>query len=88
MAAAKKKKADKKKPASRAGNINTRSTRASGGELMPELPPASKPNKLIKTSSVPKVKKNENVKVIKMLTGTLYLYRGETRRAEFVRSKY
>jgi hypothetical protein len=23
-----------------------------------------------------------------MLTGTLYLYRGETRRAEFVRSKY
>ena len=88
-AAAKKKKADKKKPAGRAGtSYGTRSTRASGGELMSELPPASKPNKLIKTSSVPKLKKDENVKVIKMLTGTLYLYRGETRRAEFVRSKY
>lgn len=86
LTAAKKKKAAKKKPAGRAGNISTRSTRASGGELMSELPPASKPNKSIKV--LPKLKKTENVKVIKMLTGTLYLYRGETRRVEFVRSKY
>ena len=87
LAAAKKKKVVKKAPA-RAGNISTRSTRANGGELLSELPPSSKPSKPVKVASVPKPKKNEDVKVIKMLTGTLYLYRGETRRAEFVRSKY
>ena len=80
----------KKKRAANA-NVNfigTRgSTRANGGELLPELPPPTKPKSVIKTA-VRKVKKNEPVKVIKMLTGTLYLYRGETRRAEFVRSKY
>lgn len=80
----------KKKRAANANvnSIGTRgSTRANGGELLPELPPPTKPKSVIKTA-VPKVKKNEPVKVIKMLTGTLYLYRGETRRAEFVRSKY
>ena len=85
--AAKKKKVVKKAPA-RAGNISTRSTRANGGELLSELPSVLKSSKPVKVASVPKPKKNENVKVIKMLTGTLYLYRGETRRAEFVRSKY
>jgi hypothetical protein len=34
-----------------------------------------------------KLKKDENVVVVKMLTGTLYLYRGEKPRAEFVRHK-
>eukprot|EP00956_Cyclotella_meneghiniana_P027955 scaffold64073_cov76-Cyclotella_meneghiniana.AAC.3 len=78
----------KKKRAANANSIGTRgSTRANGGELLPELPPPTKPKSAIKTA-LPKVKKNEPVKVIKMLTGTLYLYRGETRRAEFVRSKY
>lgn len=89
VAAAKKKRVVKKKPLSRgSGNINTRSTRANGGDLMSELPPATKPSKMNKAAAAPKLKKNENVKVIKMLTGTLYLYRGEIRRAEFVRSKY
>lgn len=69
------------------GTIGTRSTR-SNIELLPELPRAAKTKKPIKINITPKVKKNEDVKVIKMLTGTLYLYRGETRRAEFMRSKY
>ncbi len=34
-----------------------------------------------------KAKKDEHVTVVKMLTGTLYLFRGERPRAEFVRSK-
>ena len=33
------------------------------------------------------VRKDDNVAVVKMLTGTLYLFRGERPRAEFVRSK-
>jgi hypothetical protein len=64
---------------------------------MSELTPATKPkNQRIKNTKSIKVKNNkgkvarssDHVKVIKMLTGTFYLYRGETRRAEFVRSKY
>jgi hypothetical protein len=63
--------------------IGTRSTRGSGAEieLLPELPVKKK---------VPKVKKvvtDDNVTVVKMLTGTLYLYRGDRPRAEFVRFK-
>ena len=87
-AVAAKKKVVKRKAANRAGNIiNTRSTRANGGDtLLPELPPTTKPSKPIQATTIPK-EKNENVEVIKMLTGTLYLYRGETRRAEFIRSK-
>ena len=79
----------KRKPTKGAGvgTIGTRSTR-SNFELLPEIPRATKTKKAIKINITPKVKKNEDVKVIKMLTGTLYLYRGETRRAEFVRSKY
>ena len=49
---------------------------------MPELP--TKKKNVFKTK---KVKKDENVTVVKMLTGTLYLYRGDRPRAEFVRSK-
>ena len=64
--------------------IGTRSSRGSGAEmvLLPELPVRKK--QLFKTK---KVKKDENVTVVKMLTGTLYLYRGDRPRAEFVRSK-
>jgi len=63
--------------------IGTRSTRGSGEAiLLPELPTRKK-----KTFALKKVKKDENVTVVKMLTGTLYLYRGERRRAEFVRTK-
>ncbi|KAL7490058.1 hypothetical protein ACHAW6_015798 [Cyclotella cf. meneghiniana] len=84
-----KEKVPKRQPARVAGvgTIGTRSTR-NNGKLLPELPRATKTKKSIKITTTKKVKKNEDVKVIKMLTGTLYLYRGETRRAEFVRSKY
>lgn len=56
---------------------------------MVELPAVTKTKtkKAVNTSAVLKVKKDEKVEVIKMLTGTLYLYRGECRRAEFIRSR-
>ena len=63
--------------------IGTRSTRGSSeAVLLPELPARRK--NLFKTK---RIKKDENVKVVKMLTGTLYLYRGDRPRAEFVRTK-
>lgn len=78
-----KKQKKKKKGNHTSARIGTRSTRSSGETLlMSELPPKKK--NLFKTK---RVKKDENVKVIKMLTGTLYLYRGDRPRAEFVRSK-
>ena len=62
--------------------IGTRSTRGSGEvELLPE-PPAKK-----KVVKVKQVVRDDNVTVVKMLTGTLYLYRGDRPRAEFVRFK-
>jgi len=62
--------------------IVTRSTRGSGeAVLLPELPVKKK---VVKGK---KVAKAENVTVVKMLTGTLYLYRGDRPRAEFVRYK-
>ncbi len=62
--------------------IGTRSTRGSGEvELLPELPVKKKVQK------VKKVVQDANVTVVKMLTGTLYLYRGDRPRAEFVRFK-
>ena len=68
------------------GRYGTRSTRGSGGEAdaMPELSArkagGSKPKKTKKD--------DKNVKVIRMKTGTLYLYRGEAPwRAEFKRFK-
>ena len=66
--------------------IGTRSKRGSGVvELLPELVLPTK-------KKVPKVKKvatvqEDNVTVVKMLTGTLYLHRGDRPRAEFVRFK-
>lgn len=73
----------KKKKASTAARVGTRATRNSGHELFDatKQPPPRK-----KTAK--KIKKNEHVTVVQMLTGTLYLYRGETRRAEFIRNKY
>ena len=63
--------------------IVTRSTRGSGeAVLLPELPMKKKVS-----SKGKKVAKDENVTVVKMLTGTLYLYRGDRPRAEFVRYK-
>lgn len=63
--------------------IGTRSSRGSGEMvLLPELP-----IKRQFKAKQKKLKKDENVTVVKMLTGTLYLYRGERPRAEFVRSK-
>lgn len=62
--------------------IVTRSTRGSGEAVL--LPELSVKKKVVKGK---KVAKDENVTVVKMLTGTLYLYRGDRPRAEFVRYK-
>ena len=59
-------------------------TRSSGdAEILPELPSKRK----IGIKRVMKVKKDDNVTIVKMLTGTLYMYRGDRPRAEFVRFK-
>ena len=59
-------------------------TRSSGdAEIIPELPSKRK----IGIKRVKKVKKDDNVTIVKMLTGTLYMYRGDRPRAEFVRFK-
>lgn len=78
----------KKKKKSNNNNrvIGTRATRGSGVELFDADAAAAVQESLIKKKTK-KIKKNEHVTVVQMLTGTLYLYRGETRRAEFVRSK-
>jgi hypothetical protein len=64
--------------------VGTRTTRGAGEALAGLLP-----DTLTRKKGVPKkkFKKDENVVVVKMLTGTLYLYRGENPRAEFVRTK-
>ena len=64
--------------------VGTRTTRGSGEALVGLLPDV-----MPRKKGVPKkkLKKDENVVVVKMLTGTLYLYRGEKPRAEFVRHK-
>mmetsp|Transcript_23836 Transcript_23836/g.47765 ORF Transcript_23836/g.47765 Transcript_23836/m.47765 type:complete len:289 (+) Transcript_23836:1-867(+) len=79
--------------------IGTRSkTRNSSEELIPVSLPLKqtkmKKNKYRKSASSKKgvfpekkATKDESVTVVKMFTGTLYLYRGERPRAEFVRSK-
>ena len=66
---------------------STRIGTRSSGEIatMPELPPPVKRSKIIK--KVKSAKKEEAYKVVKMLTGTLYLYRGDRPRAEFIRFK-
>ena len=65
--------------------VGTRATRGTSGGNLAGLLPDVMPRK----KAVPKktVKKNEHVVVVKMLTGTLYLHRGDRRRAEFVRTK-
>ena len=76
----KKKTTKVKKAKANSSRIGTRSS----GEvaLLPELPFKKK-----KAAKEKRVKKDENVTIVKMLTGTLYLYRGDRPRAEFVRSK-
>ncbi|KAL9183220.1 hypothetical protein ACHAXT_005007 [Thalassiosira profunda] len=75
--------ANKAKNGGVSSRYGTRSTRGSGEAiLLPDLPVRKK--KLFKQKTV---KKDENVTVVKMLTGTLYLYRGERPRAEFVRTR-
>jgi len=72
-----------KKVKGTSARIGTRSTRGSGeAVLLPDLPARKKI--FFRTK---KLTKDENVKVVKMLTGTLYLYRGDRPRAEFVRFK-
>ena len=76
-------KSKKKKLPANGARVGTRSTRNSGHELFDGSQQPLPRKKVTK-----KIKKNEYVTVVQMLTGTLYLYKGETRRAEFVRSKY
>ncbi|KAL7490057.1 hypothetical protein ACHAW6_015797 [Cyclotella cf. meneghiniana] len=64
--------------------VGTRSTRNSSQDFFDDQ---QQPLHSLK-KNIKKVKNDENVTVVQMLTGTLYLYKGETRRAEFVRSKY
>lgn len=73
-----------KKAKAASTRIGTRSTRGSGEAiLLPDLPIKRK-----KTfAKGKKLKKDENVTVVRMLTGTLYLFRGDRPRAEFVRFK-
>jgi len=71
-----------KKAKTASTRIGTRSTRGSGDAVL--LPDIHDRKKVFKTK---KIKKDENVKVVKMLTGILYLYRGQRPRAEFVRFK-
>ena len=69
---------DKKNPKGK--GIRRVGTRSLGyAEVLPEI---LTKRKLIKQK---KEMKDENVTIVKMLTGTLYLYRGERPRAEFVR---
>jgi len=61
-------------------------TRSKGGTtemlLLPEIVTKKKT-----PSKTKKIKKGDCVTVVKMLTGTLYMYRGDHPRAEFIRSK-
>ena len=61
-------------------------TRSKGGTtemlLLPEIVTKKKT-----PSKTKKIKKGDIVTVVKMLTGTLYMYRGDHPRAEFIRSK-
>lgn len=64
--------------------VGTRSTRGSSEMvLLPENPRKKGVAKKVEK----KFKRNQNVVVVKMLTGTLYLHRGDRRRAEFIRFK-
>jgi hypothetical protein len=77
----KKKNGGKNKDAATSARRTTRGSGEALAGLLPDVMPRKK--------AVPKkkLKKNENVVVVKMLTGTLYLYRGENPRAEFLRTK-
>mmetsp|Transcript_31056 Transcript_31056/g.45695 ORF Transcript_31056/g.45695 Transcript_31056/m.45695 type:complete len:279 (-) Transcript_31056:204-1040(-) len=82
--------ADKKQNVAKAkktvpARVGTRTTRGTSGEALAGLLPDVMPRK--KAAPKKNVKKNEHVVVVKMLTGTLYLHRGDRRRAEFVRTK-
>ncbi|KAK1735303.1 hypothetical protein QTG54_013917 [Skeletonema marinoi] len=77
----KKKNGGKSKDATASARRTTRGSGEALAGLLPDVMPRKK--------GVPKpkkLKKNEHVVVVKMLTGTLYLHRGDRRRAEFVRT--
>jgi hypothetical protein len=75
-----KKKTSKTKTAVRVG------TRSKGGTTEMMLLPDEFPKKKAKPK-MKRIKKDDNVTIVKMLTGTLYMYRGTKPRAEFIRSK-
>jgi len=72
-----------RKAKSASTRIGTRSTRGSGEAILGLLPE----NPIKRKMKGKNIKKDENVTVVTMLTGTLYLYRGDRPRAEFVRSR-
>ncbi|KAK1735304.1 hypothetical protein QTG54_013918 [Skeletonema marinoi] len=74
--------ADKKQNVAKAKKTDNKGT---SGEALAGLLPDVMPRK--KAAPKKNVKKNEHVVVVKMLTGTLYLHRGDRRRAEFIRFK-
>ena len=61
-------------------------TRSKGGTTEMLLLPDEFPKKKAKPK-MKRIKKDDNVTIVKMLTGTLYMYRGNKPRAEFIRSK-
>ena len=61
-------------------------TRSKGGTTEMLLLPDEFPKKKAKPK-MKRIKKDDHVTVVKMLTGTLYMYRGNKPRAEFIRSK-
>ena len=60
----------------------TRSSRGDG-VLLTDVPAVKKKRQ----HTGRKIKKDDNCQVVKLLTGTLYLYRGDNPRAEFVRHR-
>lgn len=63
-------------------NYGTRSSRGEG-LLLTDAPIVKKKRQ----QTGRKIKKEDNCQVVKMKTGTLYLYRGDNPRAEFVRNR-
>ena len=77
-----KKKNKAEKNAADRKNYGTRSSRGEG-LLLTDAPIVKKKRQ----QTGKKIKKEDNCQVVKMKTGTLYLYRGDNPRAEFVRNR-
>jgi len=78
----------KTKQTLRNGRVNTRSSgKNTAGQILSAEPKLRSGRRFGNAKSEKIIKrKNEEVVKVKMLTGTLYLYRGDHPRAEFVRT--